>query len=691
MQVLRSMKRTGIITKIVLLTVLLLSSASFARDLPRFRIKEEKARDLFRKGLTFFNSRRYNAAREYFYKALSVQPSFHLARIYLGDSYYYSGEWNGALEQWEYLNDTTSNAYPLVRQRSNLLRFQMSDYRDPGNYTYYKSYNDKNIKESGLVRPVDIHLDPVDGIYLLNYGSSNILNINSSGQVVKTWRGPLFNSFEGPLSFSKDKRNYYIADFSGDKIRILNNMGREIADFGETGSEPGQFRGPAGIYANDKNIYVSDSGNGRIQKFDKNGKYLLEIKNLENGQAMQYPFGITSDDGDGIFVSDSDTGLIYHFDYFGNTLGVIKDKRIQKPRNLSFKNNTLLIADENTGVHFYNTKTGVWKSIESIMNEERDLLNLKGAFSVKMDDSGVLYIARYLANSLDILVPRGLRTSNTDVTIENVESGNYPYISLFVRVKNRLGIPLRDLSNRQFIIYENDKRIGLIRSDNMRPYNNRVHMMVVREISPAMKSMENYQADNISDRLLAPIRIVDSVGVYYAGENVSRVYNGLERNVIKRKIREGKGNGSPNMGKAMFQAMTDLLNVKGSRNIVMIVSGEDYRAAFNQYSYSRILQYAKTHDIAVNFISLKEKSPSGSLLEKYKNMATETGGQFVYAYNDTDLKEFYSVLRSRKDDRYIITYKSNKEKNISDRFIDVRLEVNHLGTSGVGEAGYFSP
>ncbi|MBI3395665.1 MAG: hypothetical protein HY042_07520, partial [Spirochaetia bacterium] len=119
-------------------------------------------------------------------KSLNVDPFFHLARRYLGDAYYYSGDWNGALEQWESLDDESEGAYPLVRQRSELLRFQLSGHKDPGNYSLLTSFTAGQWRGYDNERPVDVALGSQGEMYALYYKSANVLRISAGGEAEDT-------------------------------------------------------------------------------------------------------------------------------------------------------------------------------------------------------------------------------------------------------------------------------------------------------------------------------------------------------------------------------------------------------------------------------------------------------------------------------------------------------------------------
>jgi len=197
----------------------------WAQEIPRFRIKEEKAREYFARGLGYHNNRQYMAAREFFYKALDTQPYFHLARRYLGDAYYYSGDWNAALEQWELLDEFASGVYPLVRQRSDLLRFALSAQGEPGPYTLFRYVQTGALRSAPCLGPVDLALDPVNHVYLACFDSGRIVQFNSEGELVRDFSGPFWDRLGGPLAVLYHRGQLYVADYKKDRIRIFDARG----------------------------------------------------------------------------------------------------------------------------------------------------------------------------------------------------------------------------------------------------------------------------------------------------------------------------------------------------------------------------------------------------------------------------------------------------------------------------------
>ena len=247
-----------------------------AQSIPHFRVREERARGLFQKGLLFYHGHRYAGAREFFYKSLEVQAHFHLARRYLGDSYYYSGQWGKALGQWELLNQLSQNSYPLTKQRSQLLRFQLGHGKHEGKYVFFRSFHPRSWPGYSFRGPSDIAFAPSGEIYLSSFSSANILALSPSGNPTKEISGPFYDSLSAPLGSAVDtKGNVYISDYEDDRVRVFSShprrKGRELFSFGSSGKEPGQFYGPSNIAVYRDSVFVSDSGNRRIQKFSTKG------------------------------------------------------------------------------------------------------------------------------------------------------------------------------------------------------------------------------------------------------------------------------------------------------------------------------------------------------------------------------------------------------------------------------------
>lgn len=680
---------------LVVLGALVFGAASTrAQSIPRFRIKEERARDYFKKGLAFHNTQRYVAAREFYYKALDIQPYFHLARRYLGDAYYYSGEWNSALEQWEFLDSVTDGAYPLVRQRSELLRFSLNQYQNPGEFTFFEAYLPETWREAPFEHPVDVGWDAENNLYILAFGTGNLIKVNPGGSVQRVIQGPLWDRLRGPIAFGIQNGRIYVADYLADRLRLFDLKGSDLGTIGATGSAAGQFRGPSGILVTPESIFVSDSGNRRIQKFDQNGKFLLEFGKDDLGQAPRYPAGLALDEAGILYVADRDRGRILKYDTDGNFLGVLTSDRLKKPRGLHFAGGQLTVADEESGILFFQTIEQRWRELKGLRDDQdRPVIPLR-VFAARTNRSGILVAAEYGGQRVMTIVPRGLRISTYDVRIQRVDTGDFPLVGVFLTARNRLGDPLIGLTSREIKIFENDKRIGGIRTDNVQVYNKGAKIALAMENSDLMAAEFRRYLPSLMSNLLDPIRISDKISVVRVGPVVREVYSGTERREIVRQLSEGDTAPAPNLGKGLVEALTGLLPELGPRSVLLVASGKNFPEAFHQYEARRIIQYARANRVAINVISFEaEDDPAdkAAVRDLYRRLAQDTGGRYYFAFDDTALKSIYSDIVGVLDRRYVVTYKGRDDDIMIGRYVDVRVEIEYLGTFGKANAGYFVP
>lgn len=685
----------------VLLIGALLAIASplglLAQEAPRFRIREERARELFVKALGFYQGQQYVASREFLYKALDIQPQFHLARRYLGDAYYYSGEWDAALEQWEFLDELAQGAYPLVRQRSELLRFSLNEYRNPGPYSLVRQYRPDSWPGHSFRSPVDIAVDERNRLYLLSFESASILVISPGGQVLHNIRGPIYDRMKGPLAMQLYDDRLYVADFAADRVRIFDLEGGAVRSFGQSGAGADSMLGPAGIAVRDGAIYVSDSGNRRIHRFDMEGKRAWTIS-AESEAAPEArlgePAGLAASADGELFVADSRRGRVLVFDSESNYLYDIVHERMQKPRSLDLHGDTLIICDEKSGPLFYSLSNQTWSWPESLRDDDDRPLLFRRAFSARSDSLGGLTIADYDANRFVLLAREGLRISNLDMRIQRIESRQFPQMAVFLTIRNRLGATIRGLDRSAFRLYENDRRIPRLRADNMAPYNRRRLTVVAVENSPVFQQNFAPQLPSTLRPLLDPLRVSDRMIVVRAGEQVREVYQGLERLRILRLLQTGEAVENPNLGKALYESTALLAREIGPRTVILLVSGRHLPDAFSQYPLQRISQYAQANGVAVDIISFEAEADPERREEsarQYRDLARQTGGRYYRGFDESSLAGIDAALRGRLDQRYILAYRSAMEANLSGRYVDVRVEAEFQDSVGLADSGYIIP
>lgn len=131
--------------------------------------------------------------------------------------------------------------------------------------------------EGGLKEPRGVSLDPEGNIIICNSGKSCVQLLSSEGDLLLTYDGRACG-LQLPFDCTCHENNVYVSDFKGHSIKVFNDVGEFLFQFGEEGSGNGQFKSPTGL-AVDKagNLLVCDDYNHRVQVFTKDGRFLSKF------------------------------------------------------------------------------------------------------------------------------------------------------------------------------------------------------------------------------------------------------------------------------------------------------------------------------------------------------------------------------------------------------------------------------
>ena len=73
----------------------------------------------------------------------------------------------------------------------------------------------------------------------------------------------------------------YVTENGRDRVTKFDSQGTFQTEWGEAGSEIGEFNFPQGIDVDDDdNVYIVDTNNGRIQKFTNSGRIHQRLGNV---------------------------------------------------------------------------------------------------------------------------------------------------------------------------------------------------------------------------------------------------------------------------------------------------------------------------------------------------------------------------------------------------------------------------
>jgi DNA-binding beta-propeller fold protein YncE len=676
---------------IIFVAYLLITQLYFAEDLPDFRIGTEPARAYFKKGILQLNNYQYGAAKESFLASLAIMEDFHLARKMLSDSYYLGGEWQESLDELEIL-ERRKVSNPIWKNRAEILRLNIAGIGKKDGLTFFKHISGDDHRGHRFRNPTDAIVDRDGFLYVLGFETKNIVKFDPNGFPVGNFRGGLGRTLEGPISFTLHNEILFVSDYPSDKIYKINSKGNFLERFGETGIGKGQFHGPVGLdVSKTDQLYVVDSGNNRVQKFSLNGDFLSSFpsETAKPVEKLFSPTGLTIHEDGLIYVADKGNSRIAVFDEEGNYIKQINHKNMNKPRSVKFYDNRIYIADENTGLMIYNPMHEKWSKISTFRDGTGDYVKILKPFSSTYDYTGSLYSVDFGRHRVDIFSPKNSLTSNLNVLVERVELNRYPNISLFLNVRNRANQDLKGIRREAFRVFENSNVHPLVGLANMNEFNNRITVSLVFENSKKLRELAP-NMDLFLGNFFSSITKKDRVEVIRAGKDSEKVYEfGNSPLDIYARIRKSvPEEGYINLGKSLFQSISDLTPELGPKAVVVVVSGETLTNAFNQYTILRNIQFANAHSIPLIFLCLGDE---GEMVEVYKDIANRTGGVFFKVPGSQEEVELYNFIKSKKDNRYIVSFKSNTNSDLAGRYIDYEVSVFFREIIGKAQGGYFVP
>ncbi|EQA44160.1 NHL repeat protein [Leptospira broomii serovar Hurstbridge str. 5399] len=653
-------------------------------SLPFFSLKEKEARTFFKRGLAYYNKGEFAAARENFLKSLSLKPDFPHAKFFLSETYYLSGDWQESLAELEQLE--SSGKLNLIRKsRLDALRFQLGGSNRKDTLEYYKSVNGDDLRRFRFRNPTDVAVDEEGYLYVTSFETANIVKFDANGNPVDNFKGSLGRNLQGPTAIAVRGKSIFVADYAGDTIYEFNTHGDYVNRFGNTGKQPGYFHGPSGIFLTREGyLFVSDMGNDRIQKVAKDGSFLQEI----GKGILRQPAGLKINSKGEIFVADKGNRRIVVFDKEGNYLKEITHPALKKPRNLTIRENKIYVADEAAGLFIYDSISKNWSNFESFRDSKNNVRNFDQAFGIGFDYTGTMFVTDFNRHRLDIFSPKGQLASNLDLLVERVISSNYPDISLVVQARDRHGAAVKAIPRNSFRVYEMDNLSPLIGLTNMQKYNNRVTVSIVAENSKQIA--ESYPLiEKALKPFLSEIRSEDKIQLLRSGKDTQVAYSfGKSMYDIFRAIRAFIPEEESQIGKSLQRGITDLLDSVGPRAVLAVVSGKDLKAGFTQFSPTKIIRFAVAHDIPIFFLCLGEE---GESVQIYKEIAEKSGGKFLMIPGGGAEKSLRNWVESKKDRRYLLSFKSRIDSSGGEVYIPVVVEAVFRNSNGKAETGFFSP
>jgi len=651
-----------------------------------FKTAEEGfAAQEFRRGVQAFYRGSFNESVLQFEKALNYLPDDNLIMYWLGKAYYHSGLEGTAIRNW---SRAVENGYGglLLQNKIEIISERRLSWQEENakiRYTEAGSF-------SGIYNGIQIFSGPISAlpnnngtVWVLAYGSNELVEININGMVVSRVTGPL-NGFDRPMDIIRlADGTMLVSESAGDRLARLSKRGKFMSYIGKKGRGIGEMVGPQFLAQDSRqNIYVSDYGNSRIDVFDKDGNGLFYFGGPQkNFEGLKGPTGVAAL-GESIFVCDDIKDCIYEFDQAGNFRRILcEEKSFNKPESLKVWGSYLVLCDSNkvitidpeSGALFENVRTG---------NAPSRLT------SAVPDVNGNVIVTDVRSNEVYVMSKMQELVGGLFVQIERVNASKFPEVTVDFRVENRHRNPVVGLKENNFYITEQKRPVSNLKFIGASSENSQCDITILIDRSNYSKAYEE-QINTVVREIVDSMKNRGRLRILSAGKVPAVEYVGTPGSARQFNVNGLKTPYSDNvpLDLALRLAVNDLINADRKRAVIMVSTGKTGLDAFSRYSLAETVAYLNNNHVYVASVLVSQSAAD----EEFSYIVDSTPGTEYYMFRPEGLGSIVEDLIDIPSGLYSFSYTSVLSTNFGEKFLPIEVETYLLNRSGRDESGYFAP
>lgn len=639
----------------------------------------------FRRGVQSYYRGTFNDAVMQFEKALGYMPNDSLILEWLGKSYYHSGMEGTAVKSW---SKAVQNGYGglLLKNKIEIVQDRRTGaFRSDFNARYTEAGAFSGSYGEGMVfsGPVSVLPENDGTVWVLAYGSNELVKLNINGTVVSRVTGPM-NGFDRPMDLIRlEDGTMLVTESAGNRLCVLDKKGKFIKYIGKKGRAVGNLVGPQYAAQDSRqNIYVSDYGNRRIAVFDRDGKGLFCFGAARDDFAgLKGPTGIAVA-GENVYVADNIFGGIYEFDLAGNFQRIlVPEKTFQHPESIRVWNDYLVVCDSN---RVFSVDSGSGSVFENISAG-----NAPARLTCAVPDvNGNVVVSDVISNEVYVMSKMQELVGGLFVQIEKVNASKFPEVFVDVRVENRYRSAVVGLGENNFYITEQKRPVNKLKYLGSSSYSQFSDITLL--IDRSRRSSEFGEQINAAVReIAASMKNRGTLKIVSASKIPALEYSGKPSGALKFDVAALKNPVSDEipLDLALRLAANDLVNAEHKRAVVIISAGKVSLNAFEKYSLSETAAFLNNNHISVASVLLTQNACD----EELDYIVSNTPGKEYYIFRPEGLSGIVGDLVDIPSGLYTFSYTSVLSTNFGEKYLPVEVEAYLLNRSGRDECGYFAP
>lgn len=639
----------------------------------------------FRRGVQSYYRGTFNDAVMQFEKALGYMPNDSLILEWLGKSYYHSGMEGTAVKSW---SKAVQNGYGglLLKNKIEIVQDRRTGaFRYDFNARYTEAGAFSGSYGEGMVfsGPVSVLPENDGTVWVLAYGSNELVKLNINGTVVSRVTGPM-NGFDRPMDLIRlEDGTMLVTESAGNRLCVLDKKGKFIKYIGKKGRAVGNLVGPQYAAQDSRqNIYVSDYGNRRIAVFDRDGKGLFCFGAARDDFAgLKGPTGIAVA-GENVYVADNIFGGIYEFDLAGNFQRIlVPEKTFLHPESIRVWNDYLVVCDSN---RVFSVDSGSGSVFENISAG-----NAPARLTCAVPDvNGNVVVSDVISNEVYVMSKMQELVGGLFVQIEKVNASKFPEVFVDVRVENRYRSAVVGLGENNFYITEQKRPVNKLKYLGSSSYSQVSDITLL--IDRSQRSSEFGEQINAAVReIAASMKNRGTLKIVSASKIPALEYSGKPSGALKFDVAALKNPVSDEipLDLALRLAANDLVNAEHKRAVVIISAGKVSLNAFEKYSLSETAAFLNNNHISVASVLLTQNACD----EELDYIVSNTPGKEYYIFRPEGLSGIVGDLMDIPSGLYTFSYTSVLSTNFGEKYLPVEVEAYLLNRSGRDECGYFAP
>lgn len=639
----------------------------------------------FRRGVQSYYRGTFNDAVMQFEKALGYMPNDSLILEWLGKSYYHSGMEGTAVKSW---SKAVQNGYGglLLKNKIEIVQDRRTGaFRSDFNARYTEAGAFSGSHGEGMVfsGPVSVLPENDGTVWVLAYGSNELVKLNINGTVVSRVTGPM-NGFDRPMDLIRlEDGTMLVTESAGNRLCVLDKKGKFVKYIGKKGRAVGNLVGPQYAAQDSRqNIYVSDYGNRRIAVFDRDGKGLFCFGAARDDFAgLKGPTGIAVA-GENVYVADNIFGGIYEFDLAGNFQRIlVPEKTFQHPESIRVWNDYLVVCDSN---RVFSVDSGSGSVFENISAG-----NAPARLTCAVPDvNGNVVVSDVISNEVYVMSKMQELVGGLFVQIEKVNASKFPEVFVDVRVENRYRSAVVGLGENNFYITEQKRPVNKLKYLGSSSYSQFSDITLL--IDRSRRSSEFGEQINAAVReIAASMKNRGTLKIVSASKIPALEYSGKPSGALKFDVAALKNPVSDEipLDLALRLAANDLVNAEHKRAVVIISAGKVSLNAFEKYSLSETAAFLNNNHISVASVLLTQNACD----EELDYIVSNTPGKEYYIFRPEGLSGIVGDLVDIPSGLYTFSYTSVLSTNFGEKYLPVEVEAYLLNRSGRDECGYFAP